>query len=332
MAKLKIGNIEVTDGVLLAPMEDVTDMPYRRICRRLGADIVYSEFISSEAIIREVKNTFRKMSFHEDERPIAIQIYGGREEAMVESARRIEKENPDFIDINYGCWVKNVVRNNAGSALLKEPDKMVSMTKAVVDAVDLPVTVKTRLGWDQSSIIIDELAPRLEDAGIQALAIHCRTRHEAHKGEADWSWIEKVKKRVSIPVILNGDVKSHIDAKRAFDETGCDAVMIGRAAIGNPFIFREIKEYLQNGKEPVISNFEERIAICLEHLQMQIDFKNHDVSIREFRKHYSGYLKGLHNSHPVRQKLVLINEFEEVKALFDVYTEELKEHYSANQN
>jgi len=329
MAKLKIGNIEVTDGVLLAPMEDVTDMPYRRICRRLGADIVYSEFISSEAIIRDVKKTFRKMAFHEEERPLAIQIYGGREEAMVESARRIEKLNPDFIDINYGCWVKNVVRNNAGSALLKEPDKMVSMTKAVVDAVDLPVTVKTRLGWDQNSIIIHELAPRLEDAGIHALAVHCRTRHEAHRGDADWSWIAKVKERVSIPVILNGDVKSHLDVKRAFDETGCDAVMIGRAAIGNPFIFREVKEYIATGKEPELSNFEERIAVCLEHLEMQIEYKGHDVAIREFRKHYSGYLKGLHNSHPVRQKLVLINHHDEVKELFASYTDELKEYYAA---
>lgn len=326
MAELKIGNINVNDGVLLAPMEDITDMPYRRIAKRMGADIVYSEFISSEAIIRNIYNSSRKMLFDEEERPLAIQIFGSNIASMVESAKIIEDTGVDFIDINYGCWVKNVVKNNAGSALLKEPDKMVAMTKAVVDAVKLPVTIKTRLGWDKNSIIIDELAQRLEDTGIHAMTVHCRTRHEAHRGEADWSWIPKIKAKVQMPIILNGDVKSHFDVKRAFDETGCNAVMIGQAAIGNPFIFRESKEYLETGKIPNRISHDERIAVCLSHLKLSIDYKGSAVAIKEFRKHYSGYLKGLHNSHTVRQKLVTVDSFEEVVSILEQYKNYLVEY------
>jgi tRNA-dihydrouridine synthase B len=325
MAILKIGNITVENGVLLAPMEDVTDMPFRRICRDYGADIGYSEFIASEGIIRFASKAKQKMSVHPEEHPVAIQIYGSKIDSLVESAKIVEQSDADFIDINYGCWVKNVVANNAGSALLKEPDKMVAMTKAVVDAVNMPVTVKTRLGWDRDTIIIHELAPRLEDTGIKALTIHCRTRQEAHNGQADWSWIPRIKERVSIPVILNGDVKSHLDVKRAFDETGCDAVMIGRAAIGNPFIFREAKEYLSGMPEPTPISVDERIQTCIKHLKFQIEYKGHDKAVREFRKHYSGYLKGLYNSHPLRQKLVMINEYNEVEEQLLNYLEALKQ-------
>ncbi|MCX7737012.1 MAG: tRNA dihydrouridine synthase DusB [Candidatus Kapabacteria bacterium] len=309
---LKIGRIEVENPVLLAPMEDVTDLPYRLICRKLGADIVYSEFIASEGIIRDAKRSKQKMLIDDRERPVALQIFGSNIDAMVKSAQIIEEIGVDFIDINYGCWVKNVVRNNAGAALLKEPDKMVLMTKAVVDAVKVPVTVKTRLGWDKSSIIIVELAKRLENTGIAALSIHCRTRIEAIKGEADWSWIPKIKANISIPVILNGDVKNHKDVKRAFEETGCDGVMIGRAAIGYPFIFREAKHFLDTGEELSPPDISDRIEICLEHLRNEIEFKGLHRGLIEFRKNYSGYLKGLRDSHQIRQKLVVTETYDEI--------------------
>lgn len=328
--KLKIGKIEVENPVLLAPMEDVTDLPYRLICRKLGADIVYSEFIASEGIIRDAKRSLQKMLIDERERPVALQIFGSNIDSMVKSAQIIEQIGVDFIDINYGCWVKNVVRNNAGAALLREPDKMVAMTRAVVEAVKVPVTVKTRLGWDKSSIIIVDLAKRLEETGIASLAIHCRTREEAIKGEADWSWIPKIKSNVSIPVILNGDVKNHLDAKRAFEETGCDAVMIGRAAIGYPFIFREAKYYLETGKELPPPNISERIEICLEHLNHEIQYKGIQKGLIEFRKNYSGYLKGLRNSHQIRQKLVVSESYNEIVDLLKNYEKQLtSEDFSA---
>ena len=322
MAFLKIRNIEVTNGVLLAPMEDVTTLPYRLICRKLGADIVYSEFIASEALIRDIKSSNDKMEFDEAERPVAIQIFGSNIDSMVQSAKIVEQTGVDFLDINYGCWVKNVVKNNAGSALLKNPDKMVEMTKAVVDAVKIPVTVKTRLGWDSNSIIIVDVAKRLEDTGIAALAIHCRTRHDAHKGEADWSWIPKIKANVSIPIILNGDVKTHLDVKRAFDETGCDAVMIGRSAIGYPFIFREAKYYLETGLEPPPPTIEERFEILLEHLKLEMKYKGDKRGIYEFRKNYTGYLKGLYNSHSIRPKLVTVESYDEIVDALMIYKEE----------
>lgn len=320
---IKIGKIEIDNPVLLAPMEDVTDLPFRLICRKLGADIVYSEFIASEGIIRDAKRSRQKMLIDERERPVALQIFGSNIDAMVKSAKIIEEIGVDFIDINYGCWVKNVVRNNAGAALLKEPDKMVAMTKAVVDSVSVPVTVKTRLGWDRSSIIIVDLAKRLEDTGIAALAIHCRTRIEAIKGEADWSWIEKIKANVSIPVILNGDVKNHEDVKRAFQETGCDAVMIGRAAIGYPFIFREAKYYLETGKELPPPDINERIEICLEHLRNEIEYKGLHRGLIEFRKNYSDYLKGLRDSHPIRQKLVQTDNYDDIVEILYNYKDYL---------
>lgn len=319
MAILKIGSkIEIENAVVLAPMEDVTELPFRKICREFGADVVYSEFISSEALYRKVEKSIRKIEFDEAERPIGIQIFGANDEPMVESAKLVEQFNPDFIDINYGCWVKNVVKNNAGAAMLKQPERMQELTRLVVRSVSLPVTVKTRLGWDRSSIVICDVAKRLEDVGIAALAIHCRTREDAHKGEADWSWIPKVKQVVSIPVILNGDVKSAYDVKRAFDETGCDAVMIGRAAIGNPFIFREAKEYLRTGEIPPPPTPRERIEVCLKHLKMNISHKGDKLGIVEFRKFYSGYLKNLPNASKYRSQLVLAESYAQIEdILFD---------------
>lgn len=238
-AQLTIGKVSVKNGILLAPMEDVTDMPFRVICKRMGADIVYTEFISSDGLIRDARRSLEKLELSPEEHPVAIQIFGGELDTMKAAAKKAESSSPDFIDINCGCWVRNVVARNAGAALLKDPPAMAAMTKALVDTVGLPVTVKTRLGWDKQSIVIEDVAKRLEDAGASAITVHCRTRDMGHSGDADWHWIPKVKRAVSIPVILNGDIVHAQEALRAFKETGCDAVMIGRAAVGNPFIFRK---------------------------------------------------------------------------------------------
>ncbi|MGB9911833.1 MAG: tRNA dihydrouridine synthase DusB [Candidatus Kapaibacteriota bacterium] len=326
MAILKIGkNIIIENAIVLAPMEDVTEKPFRMICKEYGADVVYSEFISSEALYRGVDKSIRKIDFDERERPIGIQIFGANDEPMVESAKLVEKFQPDFIDINYGCWVKNVVKNNSGAAMLKQPERMTELTRLVVKSVNLPVTVKTRLGWDRSSIVICDVAKRLEDVGISAIAIHCRTREDAHKGEADWSWIAKVKEVVSIPVILNGDVKTAYDVKRAFDETGCDAVMIGRAAIGNPFIFSEAKYYLRTGKLAQPASVRERIEVCLQHLKLNIEYKGARLGIIEFRKFYSGYLKNLPNASKVRSKVVVSESYSEIEEILLNYCNYIEE-------
>ncbi len=325
MPILQIGDkIRIENAVILAPMEDVTEKPFRMICKEFGADIVYSEFISSEALYRKVEKSIKKIEFDEKERPIGIQIFGSNDEPMAESAKLVESFSPDFIDINFGCWVKNVVRNNAGAAMLKQPKRMQELTRLIVQSVNLPVTVKTRLGWDRNSIVICDVAKMLEDVGISAIAIHTRTREEAHNGQTDWSWISKVKQSVKIPVILNGDVKSAYDVKRAFDKTGCDGVMIGRAAIGNPFIFREAKIYLQTGTVPKPPTYAERINVCLKHLKLNIEAKGERYAIIEFRKFYSGYLKGMPESSKVRSKLVLSESFNEIEDLLYLYLKDLE--------
>jgi tRNA-dihydrouridine synthase B len=311
---MKIGLVEVERGVLLAPMEEVSDLPFRVICRRLGADIVYTEFISSDGLVRDAKKSLNKLILSPEENPVSIQIFGGDIPTMVEAARRAEESKPDFIDINCGCWVKNVVARNAGAALLKDPPRMAEMTRALVDAVKLPVTVKTRLGWDPSSIVILDVARMLEDAGASAITVHCRTRDMGHNGSADWSWIPKIKRVVNIPVILNGDVMTAQDADRAFRETGCDAVMIGRAAISNPFIFREAKQFMQNGVMPEPVSIHERISTCIEQLRMEIEHSgNERRSVMEFRKFVAGYLKGLYMSHSVRRDLLTMESFVSVQ-------------------
>lgn len=316
MARLKIGEkIDIKNAVLLAPMEDVTEMPFRIICKEFGADIVYSEFISSEALYRRVEKSLKKIEFSDFERPIGIQIFGANDEPMVESAKLVEQCNPDILDINFGCWVKNVVRNNAGAAMLKEPRRMQELTSLVVKSVNLPVTVKTRLGWSNASIVICDVARRLEDAGISALTIHCRTREQAHKSVADWSWIAKVKQVVSVPVILNGDVKSAEDVQRAFEETGCDGVMIGRAAIGNPFIFRAAKRLLETREVPPSPTLKERLEVCIKHLKMNVEYKGERRGIVEFRKFYNGYLKGIPNIGPLRSKVIVSESVSEIEEL-----------------
>lgn len=320
---MTIGSVTVDKGVLLAPMEDVTDMPFRRICKRYGADIVYTEFISSDGLVRDARRSLEKLRLAEDERPVAIQIFGGDEEVMVDAARRAAESGPDFVDINFGCWVKNVVVRNAGAALLKDPQQMERLTRAIVQAVDKPVTVKTRLGWSRDNIVILDVARRIEDAGAKALTVHCRTRDMGHDGEADWSWIPKIKEIVSFPVIVNGDVKTPEDVQRAFNETGADAVMIGRAAIGHPFIFKHAKQFMETGAYTPVTP-RERIETCLEHLRLDLEHKPERRAIHEFRKHYGGYLKGLRNNSACRQDVVRSDAYAEIEDRMLRFADELE--------
>ncbi|MEJ2104101.1 MAG: tRNA dihydrouridine synthase DusB [Ignavibacteriaceae bacterium] len=310
---LKIGNIEIQNAILLAPMEDVTDISFRMVCRELGADIVYTEFVNSEGLVRTNQKTHQKLKILEEERPVGIQIYGANIVSMVGAAKIAEAENPDLIDINAGCWVKNVVGCGAGSALLKDPPYMQQIVREVVNSTSLPVTVKTRLGWDESSIQILEVAKRMEDAGAVALTVHCRTRKAGHTGEADWSWIPRIKEVVSLPVILNGNVLSAYDVKKAFDETGADGIMIARGAIGNPWIFKEAKELLSTGNILTVINEELRIKTCLRHLELGIKIKGERRAVIEHRKFYSGYLKGLYNASKIRNELMQYVDYASVE-------------------
>lgn len=318
-----VGKINIERALLLAPMEDVTDIAYRRLCKELGADVVYTEFVNSDGLIRSNKKTEKKLEITEEERPVGIQIYGGNLEPMIEAAKIAEAKNPDLIDINAGCWVKKIANRGAGAGLLKDPEYMQTMVGLIVKAVQIPVTVKTRIGWDNSSVNILEIAKRVEDAGAAALTVHCRTRTQGHSGEPDWSWIPKVKEVVKIPVALNGGVFTSEDVKRAFDETNADAVMIARGAIDHPWIFREAKEIFK-GRYVVQVSAEERIHTALRHLRYSIEIKELRAAIIPFRKYYSGYLKGLHNSHKVRQELMKLTEYAPIEELLLNYLEELK--------
>jgi len=299
-------------------MEDVSDLSFRVICKKMGADIVYTEFIASEGIIRNAKKANRKMIIDDQERPTAVQIFGSDFNAMIESAKIVEDAGADILDINFGCWVKKVVNREAGAAFLKDPERMAELTNKMADVVSIPLTVKTRLGWDRHSIRINEVAKMIEDAGAAALAIHCRTRSDGMGGNADWSYLIDVKKNANIPIILNGDVKDHKDAKRAFEMTNCDAVMVGRGCIGYPFVFKEIKDYLETGIEPSTPDIYLRVNTCLEHLKLNYDYKG-DHGIIEFRKHYSGYLKGFYEASPIRQKLMKCKQYDEVESILKEY-------------
>ena len=261
---MKIGNINIDKPLLLAPMEDVTDVPFRLICKKLGADIMYSEFVNSDGLAHNSKKTFEKMMFMEVERPFGIQIYGGEESAMEGAAKLAQSLNPDLIDINCGCWVKDVVARGAGAGLLKDLPRMRRIASLVVKATNKPVTVKTRLGWDEKNIRIVEVAKMLEDVGVQGLTVHCRTRAQGHSGVPDYAWIPKIKREVSIPIIINGSLTSPEQIKNVFDETGCDGVMIGRAAIDNPWIFSETKHYFETGELTEPRTMIERIDFCIE--------------------------------------------------------------------
>jgi nifR3 family TIM-barrel protein len=300
-------------------MEDVSDPPFRFVCKQEGADLMYSEFISSEGLIRDAIKSRQKLDFFEYERPFGIQIFGGDEEAMALSARIIDATGPDLVDINFGCPVKKVVCKGAGAAVLKDIEAMVRLTKAVVDSTRLPVTVKTRLGWDDDSKNIEEVAQKLQDAGIQALTIHGRTRSQLYKGEADWTLIARVKNnpRISIPIFGNGDIDSPEKALEYKNKFGVDGIMIGRAAIGYPWIFREIKHFLKTGENLSPPSIEERIAVIREHLSRSIKWKGNPLGILEMRRHYTNYLKGLPHIKEFRNQLVQQNSFDEILVILD---------------
>ncbi len=322
----KIAHIDLgPNPLLLAPMEDVSDPPFRRQCRKHGADMLYTEFISSDGLIRDAEKSIKKLDIYDDERPVGIQIFGGEEEAMSLSAKIVERANPELLDINYGCPVKNVVCKNAGSGILRDIDKMVRLTETIVKSTNLPVTVKTRLGWDANSIKIVEVAERLQDIGIKAISIHCRTKHQMYTGKADWSWIAKVKEnpRLHIPVFGNGDVTTPEDAKRMLNDFGADGVMIGRASIGHPWIFREIKHYLNTGEHLAQPTLAERLDACREHVQQSIEWKGHNLGLLEMRRHYAPYFKGLEHIKPFRSRLVLSMSVQEI---YDILGE-IEIHY-----
>lgn len=300
--------------ITLAPMEDITEPPFRLICKQLGADVVYTEFISSEGLIRDARKARAKLFFYDEERPIGIQIFGGVEESMDKASQIAESANPDFIDINCGCWVKDVALRGAGAGLLKDLPKMKRIAESVMKNVSLPVTLKTRLGWDENSIVIIETTKMLEEIGIKALTVHCRLRTQGNKGEADWSWVKRIKDSgVSIPIILNGNIKNPEDVKFVFESYEADAVMIGQAAIHNPWIFRQAKDFIIKGSynEP---SLEEKIDACIEHLNMSVDLKGERKGVVEFRKFYSGYFRNIPNVTKYRLELM---KYEELNPLID---------------
>ncbi len=307
LVMVQIGKITLPDfPLLLAPMEDVSDPPFRAVCKQQGVDLMYTEFISSEGLIRDAIKSRQKLDIFDYERPIGIQIFGGDEEAMEMAAKIVDATQPDLIDINYGCPVKKVVCKGAGAGILKDIPKMIKLTEAVVKSTSLPVTVKTRLGWDDSSKNIEEVAERLQDIGIQALSIHGRTRMQMYKGEADWSLIARVKEnpRIKIPIFGNGDIDTPQKALEYKNKYGVDGIMIGRAAIGYPWIFREIKHFLKKGSVLPPPSVEERIAVCVQHLVKSVEWKGEKLGILEMRRHYASYLKGLPNVKEYRMKLV----------------------------
>lgn len=317
---VNIGNIALPEfPLLLAPMEDVSDPPFRAVCKDNGADLMYTEFISSEGLIRDAIKSRQKLDIFDYEKPVGIQIFGGDEEAMAMSARIVDAVNPDLLDINFGCPVKKVVSKGAGAAVLKDIELMVRLTKACVQSTSLPVTVKTRLGWDDDTKNIVEVAERLQDVGIKALAIHGRTRSQLYKGDADWNLIAEVKNnpRMNIPIFGNGDIDSPEKALEYKNRYGVDGIMIGRAAIGYPWIFNEIKYYFKTGKHLPPPTIEQRIAVIKKHLQRSIEWKGETLGMLEMRRHYGNYLKGLPNIKEFRTKLVTLKEPDAIVSLLD---------------
>ena len=314
--------------MLLAPMEDVSDPPFRALCKENGADVVYTEFISSEGLIRDAAKSVIKLDIYEKERPVGIQIFGANLDSMLQAVDIVEKSNPDIIDINYGCPVKKVVSKGAGAGILKDLCLMESLTKAIVERTNLPVTVKTRLGWDQDSIKIVEVAERLQDVGCKAIAIHGRTRAQMYKGDADWSYIEKVKNnpRMHIPVFANGDINTPERAMYVRDELGLDGAMIGRASIGNPWFFNEVKHYFETGLHKEPASIKERASVAKRHLEMSVAWKGEKLGVYETRRHYSNYFKGIENFKPYRQKLVTTETSNEVFEILDSISEKFAQY------
>ncbi|MEJ8757651.1 tRNA dihydrouridine synthase DusB [Pontibacter sp. H259] len=318
---VKIANIELGEfPLLLAPMEDVSDPPFRKVCKANGADLMYTEFISSEGLIRDAAKSVQKLDIFDYERPIGIQIFGSDIESMREAAIVSSQAGPDLIDINYGCPVKNVACKGAGAALLRDVPKMVKMTEEIVKATNLPVTVKTRLGWDEDTKYIVETAERLQDIGIQALSIHGRTRVQMYKGEADWTLIAAVKNnpRMKIPIFGNGDIDSPQKALEYRNKYGVDGIMIGRASIGYPWIFNEIKHYMATGEMLPAPTLEERVEVCRQHFTHSLEWKGDKLGIFEMRRHYTNYFRGLPHFKPLRMKLV---QSEDIQEIYDTLEE-----------
>jgi tRNA-dihydrouridine synthase B len=321
---IKIGNIELGEfPLLLAPMEDVSDPPFRAVCKENGADLMYTEFISSEGLIRDAAKSVQKLDIFEYERPIGIQIFGSEIESMREAAAIAEAAGPDILDINYGCPVHKVACKGAGAGILLDIDKMVSMTAEIVKAVKIPVTVKTRLGWSQDTIRIVEVAERLQDVGIQAISIHARTRQQMYKGEADWSYLNLVKDnpRLHIPVFGNGDIDSPEKAKEYREKYNVDGMMIGRAAIGHPWIFNEIKHFFETGEKLAPPTLQQRIDVTKKHLDFSVKWKGEKQGILEMRRHYTNYFRGMPNFKPFRTQMVTVESYEEVCSILDEVAE-----------
>ncbi|KAA0991402.1 tRNA dihydrouridine synthase DusB [Dyadobacter aurulentus] len=324
---VKIGNIELSDfPLLLAPMEDVSDPPFRAVCKENGADLMYTEFVSSEGLIRDAAKSVQKLDIFEYERPVGIQLFGSDVETMGSCAEIASRVHPDLIDINYGCPVKNVACRGAGAALLQDVPKMVKMTEAVIKSTHLPVTVKTRLGWDENTKNVQEVAERLQDIGIKALSIHGRTRVQMYKGEADWTLIAKIKEnaRITIPIFGNGDVDTPEKALEYRNRFGVDGIMIGRATIGNPWIFNEIKHYMRTGEKLAPPTIEQRVDVCRRHLEFSIRWKGPVAGVFEMRRHYTNYFKGMEHFKPYRMRLVEAMTFEEL----DYILKEVANDYS----
>lgn len=322
---VKIGDIEVGEfPLLLAPMEDVSDPPFRALCKKHGADVMYTEFISSEGLIRDAVKSRKKLDIFEYERPIGIQIFGNEIDSMREAAEIATTANPDILDINYGCPVKNVACKGAGAGILLDIPKMVEMTAEIVKSTHLPVTVKTRLGWDSNTKYIVDVAERLQDVGIKAISIHGRTRQQMYKGEADWTLISAVKKnpRMNIPVFGNGDVNSPEKAKEMKETYGVDGIMIGRAAIGHPWVFNEIKHYLNTGEKLAPPTLANRVEAARTHLEMSLEWKGDKLGILEMRRHYANYFKGMPDFKSYRMKMVTSDEKEEIFATFNEVLEQ----------
>ena len=326
----KIGNIILPDfPLLLAPMEDVSDPPFRRLCKLHGADLMYSEFISSEGLIRDAVKSKMKLDIFDYERPVGIQSFGGDEDAMELSSRIVDAVQPDLVDINFGCPVKKVVCKGAGAGVLKDVDLMVRLTKAVIKGTSLPVTVKTRLGWDENSINIDEVAERLQDIGVQALTVHARTRAQMYKGHSDWSHVQRIKNnpRITMPIFGNGDIDSPEKALEYKNKYGLDGMMIGRAAIGYPWIFNEIKHYFATGKKLALPTISDRVEAARNHLIWSMEWKGERLGIVEMRRHYTNYFRGIHSFKDYKQRLVTTDEHDSLMNIFN----EISEVYSDYQ-
>jgi tRNA-dihydrouridine synthase B len=315
---MKLGKYDLHQPLVLAPMEDVTDLSFRLVCKRLGADITVTEFTAAEALIRKVGKALKKISILDEERPVGIQLFGSRPEAVKEAASIAESFAPDFIDLNCGCWVKNHVARTEGAGLLRDLPLFEKIVRAAIAGTKLPVTVKTRLGWDHDSIVITDVAKMVEACGARMLTLHCRTRSQAHRGFADWSWLERIKKTITIPLIGNGDIMTPQDVKAMF-ATGCDGVMIGRGAVANPWLFRQAKHYLATSDLLDPAPIRERIDVCIEHLSHACEFKACRNPVLAFRKHYVGYLKGLPSIAKLRSELMRLDTFDSVVACLRAY-------------